>query len=234
MEKMQYEEQLRLLDRGEPGEILQQLLAVSQAGADTLQLFNYYKEVPIASTAQVLYLFGDSLVCRSNQCQSRALRASRYTIIRGEDLPHDVYASADYCEDADEITLSDFSYVEVLPDRRSSLRVKIGGLFLVEVEAGPARFRAKLKDLSLGGCALEVADKGQLGSYTYFYLNFSFPLQGRQETSSVRVLSRLLRFESAAAPCRCIMLFEHDRRSEDLVGMFVAQRQAEIIRELKV
>ncbi len=233
MEKMQFEEQLRLLDRGAPGEILEKLLSVSEAKGSSLQFFNYYKEVPVAAAVEVLYLFGDNLVCRSNQTQSRAINTSRYTVIRSKQLPHDVYAKAEYCAESDEITLSEFSYVEVLPDRRNALRVKIGGLFQITVEAGPNAFTAKLKDLSLGGCALEVSDKSLLGSYSYFYLSFAFQLSNRPEPQKLRLMARLLRFENDSSPYRCIMLFEHDLRSEDLIGRYIAQRQVEILRELK-
>lgn len=111
--------------------------------------------------------------------------------------------------------------------------MKVGGLFQVPVEAGTTSFTAKLKDLSLGGCALEIPDKVLLGNFTYFYLNLSFILQDQSAPQKLRIMARLLRFENDANPCRCIMLFEHDRRSEDLIGRYIAQRQAEIIRELK-
>jgi hypothetical protein len=233
MEKLQYEDQLRLLDRGEPGEILEILLKFFQLSSEDLQFFNYYKEVPISSAAELLYVFGDTLICRTNPTQTRALKASHHTIIRSPRLSHDIYASTDYCAETDEITLSDFSFVDVLPDRRNTLRVKIGGLFQVPMEAGTTSFTGKLKDLSLGGCAIEVPDKALLGTFTYFYLNFTFDLKNRPEPQKLRIMARLLRFESESKPCRCIMLFEHDRRSEDLIGMYIAQRQAEIIRELK-
>lgn len=233
MEKMHYEDQLRLLDHTAQDEILELLLSFSQKPSHDLKFFNYYKEVPITSAAELLYVFGDTLACRSNQTQSRAIKLSKFTIIRSTKLKHDVYATAAYNDETDEITLSAFSYVEVLPDRRNTLRVKIGGLFLVTIEAGTNSFVAKLKDLSLGGCAIEIPDKGLLANFTYFHLNFSFPLQGRQDPYKLRIMARLLRFESDNAPCRCIFLFEHDLRSEDLIGRYIAQRQAEIIRELK-
>lgn len=232
MEKMQYEEQLRLLERGAPGEIQEFLIRFGQQSGNQLQFFNYYKEVPISSNAELLYVFGETLAFRSNGTQSKAIKSSCYTIIRSPKFEHDIYARAEFNADTDEITLSEFSYVEVLPDRRNTLRVKIGGLFRVQVEAGPDQFTAKLKDLSLGGCALEVPDKALLKTFTYFYINFSFTLKNRPD-QQLRVLSRLLRFESDGCPCRCIMLFEHDHRSEDLIGTYIAQRQSEIIRELK-
>ncbi len=233
MEKMHYEDQLRLLDHTAQDEILELLLSFSQKTSHDLKFFNYYKEVPITSAAELLYVFGDTLACRSNQTQSKAIKLSKFTIVRSSQFKHDIYATAAYNEESDEITLSEFAYVEVLPDRRNTLRVKIGGLFLVTIEAGTNSFVAKLKDLSLGGCAIEIPDKALLGSFTYFHLNFSFALQGRQEPHKLRIMARLLRFESDSTPCRCIFLFEHDLRSEDLIGRYIAQRQAEIIRELK-
>ncbi len=230
----QYENQLHLLTMADSAEILALLVRLSQRPKPPrFLLHNYYKEVPVSANAEVLYLFDDSLCCRTSEIQSRAVELSRHTILKCTDLPHDVYAEASYHPESREIVLSGFSYVEVLPERRSSIRVKIGGLLYVEVEAGADRFRAKLKDLSLGGCALEVPDKALLGSFTYFYLNLSLNLANRPEPVALRIMARLHRFESEGTPCRCIFLFELDRGSEDLVGMYIAQRQGEIIRELK-
>ena len=235
MERQQYENQLHLLGTAEGSEILELLLRLSQQPKPSrFQLFNYYKEVPVAAAAEMLHLFEESLCCRTNETQTRAIELSRHTIIKCAELPHDVYADARCNPESNEVFLSGFSYVEVLPERRNSIRVKIGGLLYVDVEAGSERFRAKLKDLSLGGCALEVPDKSLLGSYTYFYLNLTLSLTNRPVPITLRVLSRLLRYESESAPCRCILLFELDRGSENLIGMYIAQRQGEIIRELKV
>lgn len=235
MDRQQYENQLHLLTTADSDEILTLLVDLSQRPKPPrFQLHNYYKEVPVAANAEILHLLDDSLCCRTNETQARAIELSRHTILKCPELPHDIYAQARYNPENGEVALSGFTYVEVLPERRNSIRVKIGGLLFVEVEAGPDRFRAKLKDLSLGGCALEVPDKALLGSFTYFYLNFTLSLANRPAPVTLRVLSRLLRFESEGNPCRCIFLFELDRGSEDLIGMFIAQRQGEIIRELKV
>lgn len=235
MERQQYENQLHLLTDADSSEILAKLLALSQRPQPPrFQLHNYYKEVPVSANVEILSLSEDTLYCRTSELQSRAIELSRHTILKCSELPHDVYAEARFDSESREIALYGFSYVEVLPERRSSIRVKIGGLMFVEVEAGPNRFKAKLKDLSLGGCALEIPDKALLGSFIYFYLNFSLTLNNRPAPIALRVMSRLLRFESQGTPCRCIFLFELDRGSEDLIGMYIAQRQGEIIRELKV
>lgn len=237
MERPQHENQLHLLkEAADSPEILAKLLQLSQQPSPPrFQLHNSYKEVPVAANAEILYLFDDALCCRTTEIQSRAIELSRHTILKCPELPHDVYAEARYNPESHEVCLSGFSYVDVLSERRNTIRVKIGGLLYVGVEAGPDQFRAKLKDLSLGGCALEIPDKALLGSFTYFYLNLTLSLANRPAPVTLRVMSRLLRFEGqSGAPCRGIFLFELDRGSEDLIGMYIAQRQGEIIRELKV
>lgn len=233
MESFQFEDQLRLLERQEPEEILDRLTRLAQKPKSGLLFFNYYKEVPVSSPVEILYVFGDTLACRTSEIQSRAIRSSRYTIVRSPQLGRDLYAGAEFKEETNEVVLSDFSYVEVLPDRRVTLRVKVGGLFRLTVEAGSDSFEASLKDLSLGGCALEFSDKNMLGRFSYFYLNFSFELKSRPQPQQLRIMARFLRFEEEGPPARGIFLFEHDKRSEDLVGMYIAQRQAEILKELK-
>lgn len=234
MDGRQYENQLHLLTTADSGEILKLLIGLSQRPKPPrFQLHNYYKEVPVTAAAEILYLYDDSLYCRTNETQARAIDLSRHTILKCPELSHGVYAEAYYRAESREVCLSRFSYVEVLPERRSSIRVKIGGSLQVEVEAGPHRFQAGLMELSLGGCALEVPDRALLGNYSYFYINLLLPLASRQEPAALRVLARLLRFESEGNPCRCIFLFELNRGGEHLIGMFIAQRQGEIIRELK-
>ncbi len=234
MAPFQHEDYLRLTGRGEPGEIVNLLLQLSQQPRPDVQFFNYYKEVPVAAPAEFLYVFDDTLACRTSDLQSRAIVNSRYTVLRSPQLPQDIYATAIFNEGANEVVLSEFAYVEVLPDRRTTLRVKIGGLFMVTVEAGPNSFSAKLKDLSLGGCALEIPDKTLLGKFAYFYINISFDLKSRPQPLKLRIMARFLRFEGEEPPLRGIFLFEQDKRGEDLIGMYIAQRQAEIIKELKV
>jgi len=104
----------------------------------------------------------------------------------------------------------------------------------VTVEAGSDSFIAKLKDISIGGCALEIPKRTLLGKFTYFYINFVFDLKIDPQPQPLRIMARFLRFENETDPALGTFLFEHDKRSEDLIGMYIAQRQAEIIKELKV
>lgn len=232
--KLQYEDQLRLLDLEEQENILEALLSLTQISPPPLiTFFNYYKEVPISSSAEILYVFDNTLHCRTNATQSRAIELCQFVVIKSAKLKHDIYASASFSPETNEVLLSQFSYVEVLPDRRSSVRVRVAGLVPVIVEAGYDKFQGKLRDLSLNGCLIEIPDRALLGNYRFFQLNLAFEIKTRNEIQKARVMARLLRFENNDNPAKCIFLFEHDKRSEDLVSMYITQRQTEIIRELK-
>jgi hypothetical protein len=232
--KLQYEDQLRLLEHVEQDNILEALLSLTQTSSKVVvNFFNYYKEVPISSAAEILYVFDSTLHCRTNDVQSRAIELCKYVIIKSEKLKHDIYAAASYSAETNEVLLSEFSYVEVLPDKRTSVRVRVSGLVPVTVEAGHDKFQGKLRDLSLCGCLIEVPDRALLGNYTFFQLNLALEIKTRPDLQKTRVMARLLRFENNENPAQCIFLFEHDKRSEDLVSMYITQRQTEIIRELK-
>lgn len=223
---IRFKEHFRLLEHDREGAILKELLRLlRQHPLPDVQLLNYYKEVPVFSPARIVYLFGDTLICHAGEAQARAIGFSKETVIRAAPLKHDVYASAHFDPVTREVTLSDFCYVEVLSERRAAIRVRMQAPPEVVIEAGPGRFTGRMLDLSLHGCAIEIADRKLLGSFTYFYLNLETPFKAR-------LLSRLMRVEGDTRRLRCVFLFEHDRRSEDQVGRLIAQRQAEIIREL--
>lgn len=233
MKTAEFEERLRLLERPDQEAVLDKLSDIAAKPKSRLEFFNYYKEVPVLSRAEVLYAFGETITCKTAETQLLAIKNSGYTIIRSPQLVHNLYADAEVNVDSAEVVLSNFCYVDVLASNRETMRVNIGGLFKVIVEAGADSFDAKLKNLSLGGALLEFADKELLGKFSYFYINFAFNLKNRNVPLELRVMARFLRFEDEGPPARGIFLFEHDRRSEDQIGMFIAQRQSEILGELK-
>lgn len=223
---IRFKEHFRLLEHDQNGSILKELLRLPRRHPlPEVQFLNYYKEVPVFSPARIVYLFGDTLICHAGEAQARAIGFSKGTVVRAAPLKHDVYATAHYDPVTREVALSDFCYVEVLSERRASIRVRMQAPPEVVIEAGPGRFTGRMLDLSLYGCAIEIADREPLGGFTYFYINLETPLKAR-------LMSRLMRVEGDTRQLRCIFLFEHDRRSEDQIGRLIARRQAEIIREL--
>lgn len=214
--------------------ILNELLGIINiTPIPAVTFLNFYKEVVIESPATITYVFDDSLSCKTTEAQSRAIAYCNNTIIRSASLRHAVFANAHFQPDTKEIIISDLSYVDVFPEQRSSVRVKMDSQFSVIIEAGPSQFRGRLRELSLHGCAVDIPDSQLLENYKYFYLNMEMPFKTFKGTNKARIMARLIRGDQNERNYRCIFMFEHDNTTEDQIGMLLAQRQTEIIRELK-
>ncbi len=229
-----YNEYYRQIEDDNNDNIVEILLGIVGAEKPAeVRFLNFYKEVAIVSTATITYAFGDTLSCRTSDAQARAIAISNNTIIRSSALRHDVFAKATYQSDTKEVFISDFYYVEVYPERRTSVRVKIDSLFPLIIEAGPMQFNGKLRELSLHGCAVDIPDPELMGNYKFFYLNMDMPFKTFKGTHKSRIMVKFVRGEQGPRSYRCIFTFEHDNTTEDQIGRLLTQRQTEIIRELK-
>jgi hypothetical protein len=198
-----------------------------------IRFLNFYKEVPIFSPAYIVYAFDETLSCRTADVQCRAIAVAGSTIIQSAALRHDVLAKAVYQPETSEVIISELCYVQLYSDQRASVRVKMDSLFQIMIEAGSGQFNGKLRELSLNGCAVDIADPQLLGNYKFFYLNLDMPFKTFRGTNKSRIMVRLVRGEEIARGYRCIFTFEHDNTTEDQIGRLLTQRQTEIIRELK-
>lgn len=197
-----------------------------------VQLLNYYKEVPVSAPAKLFTQAENSLVCRTSEVQARVIEFSEYTIIKGSPFQHHVYAHALYDKETGEIALSDLHYVDVHSNRRRSVRVRMQVPPVIELEAGATKFNGRMLDLSLDGCAVNIPDRNLLENFSFFHLTIAMPLKPHQTPGTTRLLAKLARVYQQNRLFRCIFLFEHDKSSEDQIGMLIARRQTEIIREL--
>lgn len=228
------ENQIRLLSAVEaPEKVLDELshLANPESHYD-IRLLNFYKEVPICNEARIRCFFDDTIVCQTGSAQTRAIDLCRYSVLRSPHLSHDVYSTATYDQNTNEVVLSEFNYADVLSDSRAALRVRLNTPVSVIIDAGPKQLIGRLRDISLCGCATEVVDHAVFAGYAVAFLNMELPLK-RQKPLQLRVAGRLIRIEGTVKPFRCIFHFEHDRKSEDTISRFIAGRQSEIIQELR-
>jgi hypothetical protein len=206
---------------------------INAVSASEIIVLNFYKEIALTSPLQITHVSDESLTCTASDAQFRAITINKYTLIRSSALKHDVFAAAHPRLDSKEIVLSDLTYIELYTDRRSSVRVKMDCDVTIVIEAGRNKFSGTLKELSLNGCSVEIADRQLLENYKYFYLNIELPFKTSKPSNSTRLMSKLIRCESLEPGYGCIFVFEHDNITEDQIGRVLALRQTEIIRELK-
>jgi hypothetical protein len=222
---IQQNENCRRIDGDCADNILELLLDIQKKDPlPEIRFLNFYKEVPIFSPAYIVYAF---------DVQCRAIAIAGSTIIQSAALRHDVLAKAVYHPETSEVIISELCYVELYSDQRASIRVKMDSLFQIMIEAGPGQFNGKLRELSLNGCAVDIADPQLLGNYKFFYLNLDMPFKTFKGTNKSRIMVKLVRGEEISRGYRCIFTFEHDNTTEDQIGRLLTQRQTEIIRELK-
>ncbi|MDD2273654.1 MAG: PilZ domain-containing protein [Desulfuromonadaceae bacterium] len=222
-----------LMDDPEEGSVENDLSKLASSRPHTgVQLLNYYKEVPLSAPARILEVSESGVVCRTSELQARAIEYSEYTIIQGAPFRHHVYANALYDKESGNLALSALQYVEVHSNRRKSVRVRMQVPPLIGLEAGATKFSGRMLDLSLDGCAVNIPDRDLLGNFSFFYLTIAMPLKPQQPPGTTRLLAKLAKVYQHNRLFRCIFLFEHDKSSENQIGMLIARRQTDIIREL--
>lgn len=215
------------------GTIPSELLRLQEAKQlDDLQLLNYYKEVPLSAIAKDLRFCDNVLFCRTSETQARVIEFTNHTIIKSRQLQQPISASAQYNTDTREVALFGFSYVDVPSERRESIRVRMHIPISVLIESGTRQFKGRLIDLSLDGCAIDIANHELQDIKACSYLTIDTSLKTNQEKINVRVMGRLLKADLHNRLSRCIYLFMHDKGSEGPIGKLIALRQGEIIREL--
>lgn len=215
-------------------DIIDELLRLHQIKPiKSAQLLNYYKEVPISGTANSIRFDGTKIFCRTNETQSRAISLSRDTVVNFTGLPHDIHAKAHFCTESLEVVLSDLSLAKVPANSRKSIRVRMHIPHSVVIEARQQKISGRLLDISLAGCAINIADGKQLGTSTYMQIQLNIPLKTGSDPVTVRVAAKLMKVVQENKLCNCIFLFDHNKSSEDQIGKIIAMRQMEIIRELK-
>lgn len=218
----------------ERAEILSTMERLAVPGSSHLMLLNFYKDIPVSYPAAVLMVDEDRVMVETHPLQARVIELAKDTVIRGEFFQREVKVAAE-CLNVSHgaVVLSDFRYLEPLSYQRNSVRVRLQHPIRVTLEAGQEKFGGSLKNISLGGCAVDIMSREPLGTYKYLYLNLDLPAAPGSPPLKARVKGQIVRVEGDARPFRCAFSFDHDAHSEFQIGSFISQRQQEIIRELK-
>jgi len=215
--------------RQDEASILDVLCAIKNGRlTNDLGLLNFYREVPINFGATVNQVERGMAEFEVHQLQALLMEQQRETIIRSGHLQHDVVARVLRADvDKGFAFLTQFSYVQILTDRRAHVRVRVSGEIEVTFRVNQLQLQGRLRDISIGGLAIMAPEMGwvheNIRGEIIFFLSgarLSFP-------------ATLLRM--ADAPPQKIFAFQckPDGNSEKLIANLVFQTQSEIIRELK-
>jgi len=198
-----------------------------------LRLSTYYKGLPISYPAIIDdYGFG-VLNLEVHQQQAVALETVRRAFISCDHFDCSLLCevvSVDVRRRS--AALKNFSFVDVMAERRESLRLQLEPRTPAEI-LGVGLVAGALSDISLGGCCIRTERHTQLQRGSEYKLRLKIPNLLQKTMNNVEIPARFLDCTSDRDNDICSFAFSADASEETVISRYTFQRQVEIVRELK-
>ena len=197
-------------------------------------LFNIYKELPITSRGTIVEVKKSTVEFRTSALQFAVIGEARELLIQSDVLGKCIIAKALELDDRRlQVTLGDFGYAEVHADKRISVRVRLKLPMQLQLTVDGNKLSGVIHDISIGGVCVRTFAGDLMARASTIELRLKLLHAGTGELLDVLIPSRLLRIDKSGLQAKCVLLFEHTIRSEQVLSTFIYQRQSEIIKELK-
>jgi sigma-B regulation protein RsbU (phosphoserine phosphatase) len=193
---------------------------------------NMYKELPIANNARLHAINEKSIDFKVSSLQLAAIRHCCKTLIQSPLLSACVIGKLTSLDTSSNIvSLGDFSYAEVLSDKRTTVRVKLNEPINALLSAGEHKFSGMICDISFGGCSFISAAGAVLEKAES--LNLHLKMFQDNAIQHIKIPLSLLRKDCDASSNRYSAIFHHTDESDKFLWLFLFKHQQEIITELK-
>lgn len=216
-------------------EILARFRELVNSGAGArVKLVNYYKGLPISYPANVVEVCGEVLELDVHPQQAVALGHSGRTCIKCGSFQHALLAEV---KDSDVrrmmASLHNFCYIEVLAERRVSLRLELDPPCEAEIAAPGGTLAAKALDVSLGGFSILSAGACNLTKGDEVVLKVMIPNLLHNTVTPLQINAAVVDCASEESGDLCRFSIHSDPHAEEVLSRFIFQRQVDLIRELK-
>ena len=225
-----------------------------------VSLINYFKGLPIVSTATILGVDHGNLDLDVNPLQSVAISIDRYTLIRSKLFPFPLAARVLYVNIKKHmVSLNKLCYIEILAEKRAAVRVDLEPPLRATMLCNDQAVDGDLVDISLQGIAMEVKEFVPLENGSDLSLKFMLPdlalmkqaLVTHQSLVShtpagqavpspppikqtlIKVPATLVAVEGDGSPYRYKFKIKPEKHQEQLIARYSFHRQVEIIHGLK-
>ena len=196
-----------------------------------LKLLNYYDEVPVSYGSTIVTVDNDSVELAVHENQAVIMKHDKSTLIKSKHFHNElgVHCYATYVNVPKKIViLHNFAYAQIRAERREAVRVKVRGKLSVRFSYESVNIEGCMVDISAIGISLNTdlgsAMNTEQSGLLYFALNGT-PLA--VPGSLVRSITK------EGGGHICIFQMKPDRKSDNIIGQFIYQRQVEIIQLLK-
>lgn len=208
---------------------------LSQTDAPCITLTNVFKEMPITHPALLLDVRGGHVDLQTCALQLAAISQCREVYIQSPLVGPPVLGRLDSIVDIRHgiVRVRDFSYRELHVNSRSTVRVRFKKPISIVAYSGGNKVSGVIHDISLGGCCINTLVRHGLDETGSLRVELNLLDESTGRALSMQIDSSLVRVSGDVPPFRCALNFNHTKHSEQLLSIFINQRQIEILKELR-
>lgn len=207
---------------------------LSSHTGETVKLINYFKGIPLSYPAKIVSVTRGVVDLDLPEVQAYAVEQARSAFIRSPLFKHDLFAKAQYVNVKKKAaTLSAFSYVEIMAERRNFVRVQVEPPSLVALEASQGMIEGTLFDISLSGFSVEIEQFYPLEPKAEALVHFSLREPDSGKFLTIKLPTTLMSVDGDKSPYHYRFSFDPDKLLEQRISHYIFQRQIEIIRQVK-
>ena len=212
-----------------------EILAILQAHQKKpLKLINYYKGIPLSYPATIVSINKGIVDLDVHEMQAFTIEKTHSAFIRSPLFKHDLFAQSQYVNIAKKAaTFVKFSYVEIMAERRSFVRVGVEGRLAVTITTPQGLVEGVLADVSLSGIGVLIDHTCPLeaGADTTVQFTLRSPETGQAIPASIAAV--MVSVSGERPPYSYRFNFTLEKLLERQISQYIFQRQVEIIREVK-
>ena len=210
----------------------QELLAAAHAPGITLT--NIYKEMPISCPATICEIKGHRVELQTSELQLAAISQCSEAYILFSPVAGPILGRLDSIDiRKSTVRLANFSYSELHANRRSTVRVRFKKPINIVAQAGSNKISGMIHDISLGGCCINTLVKQGLDQGSEIMVALKLLEQATGQGLCMQIPSNVVRVDGKTPPFKCALRFTHPPQTEQLLSIYIYQRQLEILKELR-
>lgn len=204
---------------------------------EKFSFLNYYKEVPVSYDAILLNVDSEMAEFSVHEYQAKVINLEKMTLIHSHPrnaLNEDLIGDAFYVNSAKKrVILCNFGYSRIRSGMRKYVRVHLDRVVEAEIIFEGEILKGNVKDISLGGVAVRTMSADLLVPGLDIHMFLKLPDSGGKPVLDVGLSATIIKVIGTSAPFTCLIEFQAEKHSQQLIAYYLNQRQVELIQELK-
>ena len=200
-----------------------------------VKLVNFHKGILVRYDASISRIDKDMVTFNLHKYQTVAMELEKQTFVKSEIFPKMIAASVVKVDPKElKATLTDFVYVDSSPEKRIYMRIQPKAPIEVVIQDKNYKTRGQLDDISITAIAVNVAKirKFKLNADVSIYMKL--PKISQNTFMEVNVQGRIIIVYRETDFNKLIIEITPDPYAEPLISQYISQRQAELVRTIKI